>query len=193
MKPRTKLITLAVVWAALLKICVPAPRTVHTAFHSRAAWRSLLGRPVPSAVDRRVPSVQTTQLHGTKDLVDKISQLFGIESSKRQSYLEDVISSSASSSGQVIRTAARSYQQSGGSIPSSRYYTTRKDSLPMISIAETGVDGDYNHYRTVALKSTSDRAVSILTNDVGTYIRSINDGIYANKYREGKLQYETFI
>ena len=118
---------------------------------------------------------------------ENVAQLFGMEQSKQQSSLGVKLSPSTSTSGQVLRTAARPLQQStGGSIPSSRYYTTRKDSLPMISVDKPGVVGDYNHYRTVALKSTVDRAVSILTDDVSVYIRSIDDGIYANRYREGK-------
>jgi MOSC domain-containing protein YiiM len=65
----------------------------------------------------------------------------------------------------VIRTAARQYIGEA-STPSSRDYTTRKDELPQIQVARSGVEGDYNHYRTVALKSTPDRSLSILTNDV---------------------------
>lgn len=180
----------AIIWSAVLQICVSAPIATSTAFHGTSAWRSLVGAS-PSAEARRAITVKNNiQLRNTRnyDLVDSIAQLFGLNTSKRQAPLDLVQSSPGSSNGKVIRTAARSYQQSGGSIPSSRYYTTRKDSLPMISVSELGVDGDYNHYRTVALKSTSDRAVSIFTNDVSTYIRSIGGGTYANSYREGKLQ-----
>ena len=42
----------------------------------------------------------------------------------------------------------------------------------MIAVDSTGVTADYNHYRTVALKSTLDRAISILTSDVRAYIQS---------------------
>eukprot|EP00587_Corethron_hystrix_P006959 CAMPEP_0113315462 /NCGR_PEP_ID=MMETSP0010_2-20120614/11120_1 /TAXON_ID=216773 ORGANISM="Corethron hystrix, Strain 308" /NCGR_SAMPLE_ID=MMETSP0010_2 /ASSEMBLY_ACC=CAM_ASM_000155 /LENGTH=282 /DNA_ID=CAMNT_0000171967 /DNA_START=45 /DNA_END=893 /DNA_ORIENTATION=+ /assembly_acc=CAM_ASM_000155 len=67
--------------------------------------------------------------------------------------------------GTIIRCAARSYR-GDASTPSSVAYTTRKDNMPQISVSTSGVIGDYNHYRTVALSSTHDRAVSILTDDV---------------------------
>jgi hypothetical protein len=119
------------------------------------------------------------------NIIDKLAQLLGFESSKQQSALSTP--STPSSSGHVIRTAARPQQTNGGSIPSSRHYTTRKPSLPLISIFSTGVAGDYNHYRTAALKSTGDRAVSILTNDISGYIRSLDGGFFAGGYREGDL------
>jgi hypothetical protein len=56
----------------------------------------------------------------------------------------------------------------------------------MITVEEAGVVGDYNHYQTVALKSTVDRAISILTNDVSTYIKSLEGGSFSNRYREGE-------
>ncbi|KAL7469825.1 hypothetical protein ACHAXS_010072 [Conticribra weissflogii] len=98
--------------------------------------------------------------------------------------------SSKSITGTVVRTGARPFQAgNGGSLPSSPYYTTHKPSLPMISVTEKGVTGDYNHYRTVALKSTPDRALSILTKDVGGYIQSMKDGLFAkgNGYKDGDL------
>mmetsp|Transcript_26082 Transcript_26082/g.53797 ORF Transcript_26082/g.53797 Transcript_26082/m.53797 type:complete len:387 (+) Transcript_26082:91-1251(+) len=97
---------------------------------------------------------------------------------------------SKSLTGTVVRTGARPFQAgNGGSLPSSPHYTTHKPSLPMISVTEKGVTGDYNHYRTVALKSTPDRALSILTKDVGGYIQSMKDGLFAqgNGYRDGDL------
>lgn len=173
--------------ATLLQICVSAPKDIHTAFHSGAAWRSIV-RP-----RRHVASDCTTSLRvqlqlcssQKTNIVDSIAQLFGLQRSKRQSSLEYVSFSSESPSGNVVRTAARSYQESGGSIPSSRYYTTRKDSQPMILVTDAGINGDYNHYRTLALKSTVDRAVSILTTDVSAYIRAIENGSFAGKYSEG--------
>ena len=89
--------------------------------------------------------------------------------------------------GKVTRTAARAFQVGGGSIPSSRLYTTRKNSSSSIHVTKEGVMGDYNHYRTVALKSTGDRALSILTEDVNSLIRTLNNGFYAKRYREGDL------
>jgi hypothetical protein len=82
--------------------------------------------------------------------------------------------------GTVIRTAVRPYQTSGGSKPSSPTYTTRKTSFPMIRVSEGGAYGDYNHYRTYALGSTPNRAISILTGDVGSYIRSLDGGYFAD-------------
>jgi len=89
--------------------------------------------------------------------------------------------------GKVTRTAARAYQVGGGSIPTSRLYTTRKDSSSSVRVTDEGVMGDYNHYRTVALKSTGDRALSILTEDVNSLIKTIDNGFYEKKYREGDL------
>ena len=48
----------------------------------------------------------------------------------------------------------------------SRKYTTRKDEFEKLEVLESGIIGDYNHYRTTALGNTTDRAVSILTSDV---------------------------
>ena len=78
--------------------------------------------------------------------------------------------------GKVIRCGARSYKDDGSSKPSSAKYTTRKNEYPSLQIDASGVIGDYNHYRTTALSSTKDRAVSILTNDVIKVLN--NEGIY---------------
>ncbi|CAB9501575.1 expressed unknown protein [Seminavis robusta] len=69
--------------------------------------------------------------------------------------------------GTVLRTACRKYQKEH-SKPSGRQYTTRKNAQSKgIRITTThGVQDDYNHYRTVALQSTPDRAVSLWTTDV---------------------------
>lgn len=90
--------------------------------------------------------------------------------------------------GTVVRTAARPRQASGGSVPSSRRYTTRKPSLPLIAVGDGGAAGDYNHYRTVALKSTPGRALSLLTRDVSAYIGTLDGGYFAKRgYRDGDL------
>lgn len=68
--------------------------------------------------------------------------------------------------GTVIRTAAKAYRKDGGSEPSSSAYTPRKGSRAQIHVGPDGVQNDYNHYRTIALDSSPDRAVSILTTDV---------------------------
>lgn len=67
--------------------------------------------------------------------------------------------------GTVIRTASKGYDKES-SVPSHAEYTTRKESRAEISLSPEGVEGDYNHYRTIALSSTPDRAVSILTTDI---------------------------
>lgn len=72
--------------------------------------------------------------------------------------------------GIVLRLAARPFANS--SKPSSRSYTTRKTELVKADISKAGVEGDYNHYRTVALKSTPDRAISLLTKDVMDALRA---------------------
>ena len=73
--------------------------------------------------------------------------------------------------GTVIRIAGRKYD-AASSKPSSRNYTTRKDSQPSATITKEGLNGDYNHYRTAALQSTPDRAISILTTDVMESLRA---------------------
>lgn len=77
--------------------------------------------------------------------------------------------------GKVIRCGARTFRKDS-SKPSSEKYTTHKNELPLLKISSSGVTGDYNHYRTSALSSTKDRAISILTNDVIKVLR--NEGVY---------------
>ena len=67
--------------------------------------------------------------------------------------------------GTVIRTAVKAYNKEGNQ-PSSKLYTTKKESRAEIILGPDGVKGDYNHYRTIALSSTPNRAVSILTTDI---------------------------
>lgn len=76
--------------------------------------------------------------------------------------LED--GSSKSLKGTVIRTATKSYDQLN-SKPTSPLYTTRKNPHTQITVLPEGVKNDYNHYRTTALDSTPNRAISILTTD----------------------------
>jgi MOSC domain-containing protein YiiM len=80
--------------------------------------------------------------------------------------------------GEIVRVAARRYHPQY-SKPSSREYTTRKNEFQSLAITKQGCVGDYNHYRTVALKSTPERAVSLLTCDVMTSLRAAY-----SKYRE---------
>lgn len=92
----------------------------------------------------------------------------GVSKKKSSGDVEEDESETRATSATVTRLAARKYQENGASKPSSREYTTRKDSCSSIKANAHGVENDYNHYRTVALKSTSNRAISILTIDVMT-------------------------
>ena len=177
---------------------VSTPWRTPTAFQSSAHWRIL----VPRHSRRYQIDVQRTKSSTTlstsssnvNNIFDKIAKKLGITQSMKQEFtsstttLED---DTKQNKGSVVRTAARPYQ-TDGSIPSSSKYTTRKPSLPMISLTEGGVSGDYNHYRTTALKSTPNRAISILTRDVSAYINSLDNGYFASKgnsvgYRDGDL------
>jgi MOSC domain-containing protein YiiM len=72
--------------------------------------------------------------------------------------------------GTVIRTATKGYDKQT-SVPSSPLYTTKKESRASVVVLPEGIEGDYNHYRTMALNSTPDRAVSILTSDIIRLLR----------------------
>jgi len=151
-----------------------------------------------SSSSSRTTTITTTSLSssGNNDnIIDKIAQSLGIDqlfnqNSPRPSTTASSPTTPKEMKGKVIRTAARPHQSSGGSIPSSPHYTTRKSSLPMIAVSPEGVSGDYNHWRTVALKSTANRAISILTRDVGAYVQTLDGGHFATKgggYRDGDL------
>lgn len=86
--------------------------------------------------------------------------------------------------GVVVRCAARPNMAEASTNPSSKSYTTRKSSMPLVHVTPTGVTGDYNHYRTVALESTGDRALSILTTDV---LDSLSSSSLFDGVREGDL------
>ena len=99
--------------------------------------------------------------------------------------------------GTVLRTAARPFMEDK-SRPGRPGYTTRKNSLPEILVDVSGVTGDYNDYRSRALSSTPDRAVSILTSDVLAYVKDesrfsgLSDGdLGENIYVDG-LSYTFF-
>jgi len=125
----------------------------------------------------------------------KIARAIGVDVSLKIQRIQSSSSIATSSTsdeeefrGRVIRTAVRPYQLPEGSLPSSRYYTTRKESVPMIVATEAGALGDYNHYRSVALQSTVTRAISILTTDVNSYVRNLDGGYFATiGYRDGDL------
>ena len=108
--------------------------------------------------------------------------------------------SDAISIGYVRRLAARKYDGEN-SQPSSRLYTTRKDEHKEgIWVGRAGVRGDYNHYRSLALKGTPDRAVSLLTTDTMNLLRSCQypvvdgdlgenillDGLYFSFFEPGR-------
>jgi MOSC domain-containing protein YiiM len=79
---------------------------------------------------------------------------------------EPTTSTTMMTQGTVLRTAFRKYHPKD-SKPSSRKYTTRKDSQDEgIQIRFHGIVHDYNDYRTTAKNSTLDRAVSLWTTDV---------------------------
>lgn len=99
--------------------------------------------------------------------------------------------------GKVTRTAFRK-NQGDKSKPGRPGYTTRKDGQPFIDIESTGVVGDYNHYRTIALGSTPDRAVCLLTSDVLAYVRDepifsrLQDGDLGENILIDQLSYSFF-
>lgn len=100
------------------------------------------------------------------DLFDSLRRLwddtFGSVVSKNPS-------EESSAVGRVVRCAARPHA-GRASEPSNRDYTTRKNSLPLIHVTSKGVTGDYNHFRTVSLKSTGDRALSLVTTDASSAV-----------------------
>lgn len=113
----------------------------------------------------------STQLNGW--FRDALDSLFGnlFQSSKSTSNEKN----EASTFGTVVRTASKEYNQDQCS-PQSSLYTTKKHSQLGINVNPQGVDGDYNHYRTMALSSTPDRAVSILTTDILQMLREDKAG-----------------
>jgi MOSC domain-containing protein YiiM len=72
----------------------------------------------------------------------------------------------------IVRLGAKPYQV-GASFPrGSNNYTTRKHSQSSVLVSKHGVEGDYNHYRNVALRNTTDRAVSIVMRGTIDYVRT---------------------
>ena len=199
--PTTIVYLLLIIFGVDIQNSISGNNQRRCAFQSGAHWRLLnvRNRPQQRNVDiitsrsrnsnernKKLPSCAAD----TNNMLDALGNAFGIKSPKQPITSADTKSKKNNSQGQVIRTAARPQQSSGGSIPSSRHYTTRKPSLPMVSVSDKGVSGDYNHYRTVALKSTADRAISILTHDVSTYIQTLDGGSFAksgNGYTDGDL------
>jgi MOSC domain-containing protein YiiM len=102
----------------------------------------------------------------------------------------------AVSVGRVIRVAAREYHPED-SKPSSRKYTTRKVARDSIQVSKEGVATDYNHYRTLALKGTPDRALSILTTDCMDLLQShkfpVQDGDLGENVLVEGIDYRFFV
>jgi MOSC domain-containing protein YiiM len=102
----------------------------------------------------------------------------------------------AVSVGRVIRVAAREYHAED-SKPSSRKYTTRKVARDSIQVSKEGVATDYNHYRTLALKGTPDRALSILTTDCMELLQShkfpVRDGDLGENVLVEGIDYRFFV
>jgi MOSC domain-containing protein YiiM len=98
--------------------------------------------------------------------------------------------------GRVIRVAAREYHPED-SKPSSRKYTTRKVARDSIQVSKEGVALDYNHYRTLALKGTPDRALSILTTDCMELLQShkfpVQDGDLGENVLVEGIDYRFFV
>ena len=126
-----------------------------------------------SSRTRVEPRIRTCQ--GEKTLFanwqEKLRDAIFGEDEKEAAKEGDVDRSIDNEDAVVTRLAARSFDKDS-SRPSSRTYTTRKVELEAARVTRDGVEDDYNHYRTVALKSTQDRAVSILTMDVMKALRS---------------------
>jgi MOSC domain-containing protein YiiM len=184
----------------LLLACVDIKKSIswdssqrRCAFHSGTnSWRKNVDVHKHQQASFAATSTVLAAKHESNNIIDALANAIGIKSSKKQPIPRTATKSKSNNSqGHVIRTAARPYQSSGGSLPSSRHYTTRKSSLPMISVSEKGVATDYNHYRTVALKSTQDRAISILTHDVSSYIQTLDGGNFVKAdgkgYTDGDL------
>jgi MOSC domain-containing protein YiiM len=108
----------------------------------------------------------------------------------------DEESLNSNGAGLVVRLAAREYHPEE-SKPSSRSYTTRKVEQESVWIDKDGVKGDYNHYRTVALDKTPDRAVSILTTDAMDLLRSykfeVVDGDLGENILVSGVDYRFFV
>jgi MOSC domain-containing protein YiiM len=98
--------------------------------------------------------------------------------------------------GRVIRVAARKFHAED-SKPSSRKYTTRKIARDSIQVSKGGVASDYNHYRTLALKGTPDRALSILTTDCMELLQShkfpVQDGDLGENVLVAGIDYRFFV
>ncbi len=138
-------------------------QTFHQQHHD-ATIRTNKASPLSWTRDFQKQRQNTVLYSWLRDALNDLGFNFFQEKRKFGNQLEDE-STSKSLKGIVIRTATRKYD-SNHSKPSSSLYTTKKDTQAQITVRPEGVEGDYNHYRTTALSSTPDRAVSILTTDV---------------------------
>ena len=136
---------------------------------SRIACRSFSGRRLLTR-DNSVSSWINEQLTSAGTWLTMLVN--DTETERKDRIGDEVEKSDRQRVGRVTRTAARNFDAIA-SKPSSPRYTTRKDSLPLVRVTADGVEGDYNHYRTQALSSTPDRAISILTNDAFQYVKRL--------------------
>jgi MOSC domain-containing protein YiiM len=173
---------LRLVLAFVLSTTTSTSSTVVAGFTTNTECRSFTSR-----CNKQQLTTYTTTSLSSSSWKDDIQDLFS--GGKLKNSFKTAVSSSSfakknddlNGTGVVVRLAARAYNATT-SKPSSRGYTTRKMAFPQVSVTSEGIKGDYNHYRTVALKSTKDRAVSILTTDVMMSLRAtypsyqFNDG-----------------
>ncbi len=138
-----------------------------------------------------------TQLVVRASWHEMLDQWLGMKETKKDDIDEKDFMGNTSATGEILRLAARQFDIEG-SKPSSRNYTTRKTELLQAHISTNGLEGDYNHYRTMALKSTKDRAVSLLTSDVMDALRSeypmykIENGDLGENVLVGRVSYDFF-
>jgi len=187
MSPNNNNNTLVVVAIAWIAIAI-ASKTVVGAFHSHIPRIHELHTIMDTKIqpinnnhhnNKRQPATTTRErnrviLYGwMKDAFQSLGLDITAEQEKynSQPLLQKDAFTVKSTNGTVVRTAAKAYHKDT-STPSSKFYTTRKDSAAAITIRPDGVQGDYNHYRAVALSSTPDRAVSIWTSDVLTMLHA---------------------
>lgn len=97
-------------------------------------------------------------------------QLFSSRKESDQTPLSE--STQPPSVGRVVSLAVRSVHPQD-SRPNSRNYTTRKVAVSSANVTSAGLQGDCNHYRSVALANTTDRAVSLWTTDCLDWLRQV--------------------
>lgn len=97
-------------------------------------------------------------------------------------------SSNSLKTGTVVRLGVKEYDAEH-STPVSKKYSTKKNPQATILVESHGVQGDYNHYRSTALSSTPDRAISILTTDI---LKMLKENGW-NEVQEGDLGENVYV